>query len=224
MNLPVNIASYKGSLKQTAQTINAAKQNKAFSTSLMSIEATSPDNMSFFVIDPTADTLTINPKFSDIGAHLSNSGTSSNMPNRDNTPFFGLFKDVYTMHGLQDITSLNQLTIPKQTEVLNAMMNGLLFDVKASDDNKKLENIMNKVTIMNNTGVSRGGYVDKFLSEFPTNMSSPKTQQDAFIYATKSGAFGKKNTTVQFRLYLEQYINTILQNKPIFEQLLEPSM
>ena len=103
------------------------------------------------------------------------------------------------------------------------MMNGLMFDVQASDDNKTLRNIMNKVTILNNTGATRGGLVDDFLSEFPTHMSAINKQQNAFIYNTKSGAFGKKNTSVQFRMYLEQYINTILQNKQIFGPLLDPT-
>ena len=56
-----------------------------------------------------------------------------------------------------------------------------------------------------------------------SDMSAINKQQNAFIYNTKSGAFGKKNTSVQFRMYLEQYINTILQNKQIFGPLLDPT-
>ena len=222
INLPINIAGYKGNLKQTAQTINAAKKGKSFSTSLMSMEPTGPNNMSFFVVDPSADTITINPKFADIGAHLS-STSDPNMPSRENTPFFTLFRDIYTMHGLQDVESFDKLPGTKQDHVINAMMNGLMFDVQASDDNKTLRNIMNKVTILNNTGATRGGLVDDFLSEFPTSNSAVNKQQNAFIYGTKSSAFGNKNTSVQFRMYLEQYINTILQNKEIFGPLLDPT-
>ena len=83
---------------------------------------------------------------------------------------------------------------------------------------------MNMRTILNNTGAPAGGQVNEFLKLFPSTNSAPKKQQNAFIYDTKSGAFGRKaNNQVQLKTYLEKYINTILQNKDIFGTLLDPT-